>query len=173
MKLAKLLHQKKEHILKRWFSLIIEDYPLNVSNFLKHEKDRFMNPVGYTISTGIEILFDEITHEANSDRIIAALDGIIRIRAVQDFTPSQAPAFVLLLKKATRDELRVYDEGLKTEGKPGLLEELLQFETRIDGIASLAFDIYIKCRDDINRIKIGEANAERDMAKRLMRIKRL
>jgi hypothetical protein len=46
----------------------------------------------------------------------------------------------------------------------------LQFETRIDGLASLTFDVYVKCRDDINRIKVGEANAERAMEKQRTRI---
>jgi hypothetical protein len=53
-----------------------------------------------------------------------------------------------------------------------LHEELLQFETRVDGLASLAFDVYVKCRDDINRIKVGEANAKKAMARQPMRIMR-
>ena len=100
MKLSNLLQQKKEHILKRWFSFILGIYPPDVSNFLKLEKDRFMNPVGYTITTGMETLFDEVTHGTNSERISSALDSIIRIFAVQDFSPSQVLAFVFLLKKS-------------------------------------------------------------------------
>jgi hypothetical protein len=170
MNLKILLQKKKEHILKRWFSLILEAYPPDVSNFLKLEKDRFANPVGYAISTGTETLLDEVIHGADSDRIISALDSIIRIRAVQDFTPSQALAFVFLLKKAVREELKIKGSGFTTLDSSELYEEFLQFETRIDGLASLAFDVYVKCRDDINRIKVGEANAERVMAKHLMRI---
>ncbi len=169
MKLTTLLEQKKEHILKRWFSLILEAYPPDVAIFLKHEKDRFTNPVGYAISTGTEALLDEVIHGAKSDRIISALDSIIRIRAVQDFTPSQALAVVFLLKKAVREELKIKDSGFTSLDPPELYEELLQFETRIDGLASLAFDVYVKCRDDINRIKVGEANAERTMARQLTR----
>jgi hypothetical protein len=170
MKLTTLLEQKKEHILKRWFSLILEAYPPDVANFLKHEKDRFTNPVGYAISTGTEALLDEVIHGAKSDRIISALDSIIRIRAVQDFTPSQALAFVFLLKKAVREELKIKDSGFTSLDPPELHEELLQFETRIDGLASLAFDVYVKCRDDINRIKVGAANAEQAMGKQRTRI---
>lgn len=131
-----------------------------------------MNPVGYTISTGMETLFDEVTHGTNSERISSALDSIIRIFAVQDFSPSQVLAFVFLLKKAVQEELKINDERFRTEVTRELLGELLQFETRIDGLASLAFDVYVKCRDDINRIKVSAANTERVMAMHLMRIKR-
>lgn len=172
MKLNTLLQQKKEHILKRWFSLILEAYPPDVANFMKHEKDRFTNPVGYAISTGTAALLDEVTHGADSDRLISALDSIIRIRAVQGFTPSQALAFVFLLKKAVWEELKIKDSGFTILDPPELYEELLQFETRVDGLASLAFDVYVKCRDDINRIKVGEVNAQQAMARQPMRIMR-
>jgi hypothetical protein len=170
MKITTLLEQKKEHILKRWFSLILEAYPPDIANFLKHEKDRFANPVGYAISTGTEALLDQVIHGKNSDMIIPALDGIIRIRTVQDFTPSQALAFVFLLKKAVREELKTKDSGCTSLDPPELYEELLQFEARIDSLASVAFDVYTKCREDIDRIKIGKANAERAMKKQRTRI---
>jgi hypothetical protein len=164
MNLSTLLEQKRKGILKRWYSCIMESYPTDVSSFLISEKDRFANPVGYTILSGIETLFDEVTHGTNHDRVINALDSIIRIRAVQDFTPSQAIAFVSLLKTAVRVELKLDDAS-------EMFEELLQFDTRIDDLASLASDIYVKCRDDINRIKVGKANAERATAMRLNKVK--
>jgi hypothetical protein len=134
--------------------------------------DESLRSVFFIISTGTEALLDEVIHGADSDRIISALDSIIRIRAVQDFTPSQALAFVFLLKKAVREELKIKDSGFTKLDLPELHEELLHFETRIDGLASLAFDVYVKCRDDINRIKVGKANAERAMARQPMRIMR-
>jgi len=50
MVLEHLLSQKRAAILGRWFQLILETYPADTSRFLKKEKDRFVNPVGYTIS---------------------------------------------------------------------------------------------------------------------------
>jgi hypothetical protein len=166
------LAEKKDALLARWFRLIIESYPPDLSNFLSLEKDRFANPVGYTISHGIAVLADELIHEVGSDRVIEALDSIIRIRAIQEFTPSQALAFIFLLKKAVREELNIDNVERTAQDKIRLLGELLQLETKIDGLASLAFDVYVKCRDDINRIKVDEAHAERAMAMRLMRMMR-
>jgi hypothetical protein len=171
MKLNTLLQEKESDILKRWISLTLETYPPDVSGFLKLEKDRFTNPVGYATSTGSETLLNELIFGENTDKIISALDSIIKIRAVQDFTPSQAIAFIFLLKKAVREELKLRSEGLKTEDEREILEELVFFETKIDRLATLAFDVYVKCRDNILRIRMDEARAERVMADRLMRLR--
>lgn len=160
MRLPALLEQKRTGILKRWYSLIVESYPPDVSSFLTSEKDRFANPVRHTILTGLETLLNEITHDASREMIISSLDKIIRIRAVQGFTPSQAVAFVFLLKTAVRDELDV-------DKKSEISDELSQLETKIDNLASLASEVYTRCRQDIDRIKAREAGSRRFIENRL------
>jgi hypothetical protein len=155
------LIEKKRDILKRWIFLTLETYPPDVSNFLKREKDRFANPVGYTITKGSETLFDEITHGENTAEIISALDSIIRIRVVQDFTPSQAIDFISFLKKAVREELKIGCEKLNTDIENEIIEDLAFFEAKIDKLVSVAFDVYAKCHDDINRIKMGSSSTGR------------
>jgi len=150
MKLENLLSQKRAAILERWFHLILEAYPIDTSTFLKKQKDRFANPVGYTISQGIEGLFEELLQGMDSDKVSSFLDNIVRVRAVQDFSPSQAMAFIFLLKKVIREEL-------KSEMREnGLAEELLIFESKIDALALLSFDIYMKCREKIYEIRVNE-----------------
>ena len=162
MVLEHLLPQKRAAILERWFQLILETYPADTSRFLKQEKDRFINPVGYTISQEIEALYDELLQEMNSDKLAACLDNIIRIRAVQDFSPSQTIAFIFLLKKAIREELT-------SEIKENrVFEELLEFEARIDKLVLLAFDIYMKCREKVFEIRLNEAKAERERVLKLL-----
>lgn len=164
MQLKTFLKQKKHTILKKWFDLIRETYPPDTANFLRQGEDRFANPAGYIITQGIEILFDELIQETNSDRVIQALDSIIRIRAVQDFTPSQATAFVFLFKQVIRDGL---EPDIQRER---LSNEFLAFEARIDAMALSAFDVYMKCREEIHRIRMNEAMTEREMALRLLRM---
>ncbi len=131
----------------------MESYPGD-SLFLKQEKDRFANPVGYTISQEIETLYEGLLQGVASDKLITSLDNIIRIRAVQDFSPSQAVSFVFRLKQAIRDEL---DKEIH-EGQ--ISKELLKFESKIDELALLAFDIYMKCRENIYEIRVNKLKAE-------------
>ena len=90
MKLNSLLANKKASILEKWFDVIIESYPPDTSNFLKNQSNRFANPIGSTISKGIEDIFDELLRGLNKEKTSQFLDNMVRIRAVQDFTPSQA-----------------------------------------------------------------------------------
>ena len=150
MKLENLLSEKRSVILKKWFYLILETYPADTSKFLKNEKNRFTNPVGYTISKEIEAIYEELLHGMDSDKIFPLLDNIIRIRAIQSFSPSQAIVFTFLLKKAIREEL-------ESEIRENcIFEELLEFESRIDKLALLSFDIYMKCREKLYEIRAEE-----------------
>ena len=145
-----LLSQRKASILEKWFDLILESYPANSRSFFKQEKDQFANPVGFTISHEIETIYEELLRETDCNKLAASLESIIKIRAVQDFTPYQAVAFVFDLKKAIRDDI----EGDLME-KP-VFEELLKFEDKIDQTALIAFEIYMRCREMIHEIRVNE-----------------
>ncbi len=151
MKLTKLLAQKKAPIVGRWLDLIFETYPDDAQRFLTKQKDRFANPVGTTISKEIENLYDELIEGLEPDRVSPLLDRIIRIRAIQDFSPSQALNFVFLLKKAIKKETS--NEILEDN----LSEDLAIMESRIDDLALLAFDIYMNCREKLYDIRANEA----------------
>ena len=152
MDLKRLLQERKTTIVKRWFDAVTEAYPDDTSRFLKKRKDQFTNPVGYTISDGLEHLFDALLQGMLEDKVSAFLDSIIRIRAVQDFTPSEAVAFIFRLKKVIRQELG--DDILKQQG---MSEALATCDSAIDDLALYAFDIYMKCREKIYELKANEA----------------
>ncbi|MBW2145835.1 MAG: RsbRD N-terminal domain-containing protein [Deltaproteobacteria bacterium] len=150
MKLENLLSQKKSIVLKKWFYLILETYPADTSRFLKKEKNPFANPVGHTISKEMEALYEELIRGMDYDKVSPFLDNIIRIRAIQNFSPSRAIAFVFLLKKVIRDELG------KEIKENRLFEKLVEFESRVDELALLSFDIYMKCREKLYEIRANE-----------------
>ena len=151
MKLEKFLSQKRSAILDRWLQLILETYPAGSMRFLKKQKDQFANPVGHTISKETENLYQELLRGIETEKVSPILDRMIRIRAIQDFTPSQAVVFIFLLKKVIREEL-------ETEiSENHLYGELLLFESKIDDLAFLGFDIYMKCREKIFEIRANEA----------------
>ncbi|OGW50293.1 MAG: hypothetical protein A2Z50_01625 [Nitrospirae bacterium RBG_19FT_COMBO_42_15] len=151
MNLTNLLSSKKEAVLKRWFDDVLSLYPVQTSNFLKTQKDPFANPIGQTIFHGIEGLFNEIvSSETESKDISAFLENVIKISAIQDFTASKAMGFIFSLKKAVR-------EALNEEINEGsLYPELLILDDRIDKIALLSFDIYMKSREKLYEIKANE-----------------
>jgi hypothetical protein len=105
MKLEKLLSEQSSTILKRWLQLILETYPSDTQRFLKKQKDQFANPVRDTISKEIKNIYRELLQGIDREKVSPSLDRIIRIRAVQDFSPSQAIFFVFLLKKVIREVL--------------------------------------------------------------------
>jgi len=150
MSLEKLLSDKRSTIIKKWRELLIGSYPIDAQRFLKKEKNRFSNPVGQTIAEDVEILYDELTVGNNTDKISSSLDNIIRIRAIQDFKPSQAVGFVLQLKKLIQNEL-----GADSR-ESGIQNALEVLEERIDNAALLAFDIYSQCRQKLYEIRVNE-----------------
>ncbi len=158
MTLEKFLSEKRSDILKKWFDLILETYPADTSTFLRSQKDPFTNPVGQTIYQGMGNILDELIGSASGD-LSEFLDNIIRVRAVQDFSPSQAVSFVFSLKKVVRGALK--------EGFQGNFpyEELLALEGRIDALALSSFDLFMKCREKLYDIK---ANEMRNMTFRLL-----
>lgn len=151
MKLAHLLAQKKSDIVDRWLQLIYERYPPETAIFLRKEKDRFDNPVGYRISEGIKGLYEALLTEMDAEQLKGFLDEIIRIKAIQDFSPSQALAFIFLLKNVLRQEL-----ASELEEERHLAEELREFESCIDGLALLGFEVYMQRRERLYEIRVVE-----------------
>lgn len=151
MKINHLLLEKKAVIIKKWFDLILKTYPSDTANFLRSHTNRFSNPVGHTISRAIEGLFEELLQGTDSNRIASCLDNIIRIRALQELTPSRALAFIFILKKVIREELA------KEIREHNLFKELLILESKVDDIANTSFDIFMKCREKLYELKAREA----------------
>jgi hypothetical protein len=150
MSLEKLLVKNKSTILSRWFDSILETYPSDTKEFLRTKKDRFDNPVAHRISSGIEGIFEQILNDAKVEDASPFLDKVIRVRAVQDFTPSQALAFIFDLKTLVIEEIVGDTRGGQ------LSEELRMFERKIDQMGLLAMDIYMKCREEIYELRVNE-----------------
>jgi RsbT co-antagonist protein rsbRD N-terminal domain len=143
-------YKGKTSILDRWFDAALEMYPAGTSSYLKDQKDRFANPVGQTIAQGLGGLLDELLEMPGSERTSHFLENIMKVKAVQEFSPSQAISFIFLLKKVIRETI-----GKKVEDRP-MFDEMLAFESRIDSLALLAFDIYMRCREKIFEIRANE-----------------
>lgn len=155
MSLEKLLTDKRSAIISKWRNLIIGSYPTDTQRFLKKEKNQFANPVGKTLVEDVEILYDALTTGEYTDKISASFDNIIRIRAVQNFKPSQAVGFVLQLKKLVRDELEE-----SSQDPAALQDEIAALEERIENAALLAFDIYNQCCRKLYELRVNETKRQ-------------
>jgi len=145
-----LLLQNRSAIVQKWFDRIVKTYPANSQKFIEQQKDRFANPVGSIILQGIEGLYEELLREMDSEKVTKYLDPVMRIQAVQGFSPSEALSFIPSLKKIVREELSREIQERR------LFEELGEFESKIDRLTLLAFDSYMKCREKIYEIRVEE-----------------
>lgn len=154
-KLKDILREKKPAILKRWFDVIMETYPTEAAGFLKGTKNRFTGPVGYTIHEGIDGLIEGLIGEVPFEEVSPFLDDIIKIRAVQNFSPSQAVAFIFYLKRIISEELQNMSDA------HGVVDAatLSALESKIDTLALMSFDTYMKSREKIYELKADEAKS--------------
>ena len=144
-----MLDRKKKAVLDRWFQAVADSYPAETSLFLRSRQDRFANPVGAAVQGGLKGLLEGLLADGDSEKLAPFLDDIVRIRAVQKFTPSEAVSFIFALKGIIR-EMAAEEKG---EGDPAGIETM---EARIDRLALQAFDNYSACREKLYEIKLRE-----------------
>ncbi len=151
--LRELLIKRKSAIVDKWVQRILCYYPAEGLKFFASQKDRFANPVGYTINVTAGAVFDKLTGDIDPRVTETLLKDVVRIRAVQEFSPSQALRFVFDLKDIVRDEID------KDPGGSIAVSELVEFESRVDGLALTAFDSYMEAREKLFRIRLDEVKA--------------
>ena len=154
MNLSELLGKERPAVLKVWRKRIAETYPPQTAKFVLSPKDASRNPIGHTITEGTEAVYDALLGNADRGALEESLDGLVRLRAVQDFRPSEAVGFVFQLRAAAEDVLA---------GHPDVLPEL---SDRIEEIALAAFDVYSACREKIYELR---AKQMRDRSYMLMK----
>lgn len=148
--LRQRLSERVDAVVDRWFTDVLAGYPSDAAAAFGRERDRFANPVGYSLRVGTRAIFDAVLDGADPDCIRQALEEIVRIRAVQQFVTPEAVAFVFRLKVAVREELGA------ALADPRVAAELRQLEDRIDRVALVAFEIFTEYRARISELRINE-----------------
>jgi len=143
MDLNKKLVGRKKQISAKWLDALLNTYKSQGAKFFKETGNEFANPVGTTFHASLDSLVDFLLQEDGSDGIENAVDGIVRIRAVQGFAPSVATGFVFVIRTILKEEagsdLRTA-EGAEAWGR---------IEARIDEMTCMAFNLYMQCREKI------------------------
>jgi len=148
MNLSDILQENKKQIVSIWIDRTLDSY--TSSGFFKKSLDTIANPIGANIREGLSKIFDLLLSEGQPARYSEPLDQVIRIRAIQDFTPSQAVVPFLELKWIIR---QVLNDSKKTKS---LVHELDNLDCEIDRLALAAFDIYMECRERLYQVRIKE-----------------
>jgi hypothetical protein len=130
-------------MLDRWLALALEFHSADTVRFLGKEKDPFRNPVGHTLRENLAVLLEQLLGSMEAEPAQAAVGNILRIRAVQDLTASQAVQFVFQLRPILR------------QFQPAADYEVL--DGRIDQLALWAFEEYVRCRERLADIRIRES----------------
>jgi hypothetical protein len=148
MSIETLLALKKKAIVQKWIDQVLDSY--GSPDFFKKQKDRFANPIGSTVSEGLQNIFAILVEERDIAEAAKPLEDIIKIRAVQEFTPSVAVSFVYVLKNIVREEL------VREKDREEVLSLLSVLDYRIDKIALMAFDLYMNSRERLHQIRVNE-----------------
>ncbi|MCX7822257.1 MAG: RsbRD N-terminal domain-containing protein [Syntrophobacterales bacterium] len=145
MRWVDTLERNKQKVIETWFQKIIETYPEETAKFLKAQKNPFLNPVGGAIREGLEGIVNWIISGGKSEEVIPFLDRIIRIRAIQEFKPSEALQFIIELKVIIRN-ICSQESSVGLEAVDALVDKLLME----------SFDVFSKCREDLYEIRVQE-----------------
>lgn len=164
--LKSLLARKREAVTERWLSQILPGDPKK-SPFpqVRRQKDPFANPMVHKLTVGTRAVVDALLAGAQPAEVQGPLEEMVKLRSIQDQTPAQAVSFIFELKDAISDELK---NQLKDDVPAA---ELIELFGRIDQLALLAFDIYMRCRERICEIRVNEA--KRHVSGLLRRAERL
>ena len=145
-----LLKEKQSEIIGLWRDRIFESYHPDGRRFFQSEKDRFNNPVGTCIKRETETIYSGLLEKKEMSYFVKPMDNFIRIRSVQDFSASEAINFMYLLKES------ILERCASELNEVAILNEWMEFEKEVDRLTFLAFDIYMNCREQINRIRVDE-----------------
>jgi hypothetical protein len=141
---VKLTQEQRNEMLARWFDRIVDHYPAETASFLRGQPDPFANPVGAGLREELEPILTGVLDDRDPAEQGSALDRIVRVRALQEMSPSQAVAFVLYLKE-------IFGEVVgATDGARWI------FDNRVDRLLLEAFDVYNRCREQVYDIRVKE-----------------
>ena len=148
--LADFFQKNREAITERWLELTLATYRSDSAGFMLAQKNRFANPVGQTLIEETAAIVNGLFGDADPADLCGHLEEIIKVRAIQEFSPSQAVSFVFLLKDAIREETAALSVAEEAR------EELKEIEDRIDQMALFAFDISVKWREQVYNLRLQE-----------------
>lgn len=151
MNLRQRLMEKKSSIVTTWRDAALV-FPAGAGpDFLEKQRTLVVDAMGYGLEQGMGGLFEALLQGVILDDVSRFLDSMVRIRAASDFTASQSVAFIFEVKKVVRKEL-----GNEALNDLQLQEELSVWDSVVDDLVLFAFNIYVRCRENVLDAKAKE-----------------
>lgn len=151
MKAIDIFRNHKGEVVRLWTEAVFKTYPFETTGFLRTKEDPFGNPVAHMTKEAAGALYDAVIGESvHIEATRNALDRFIKLRAVQQFTPSQGLGVFNLMKPILRKHVMPELVAKK------LLTDYLETESRLDTVTLLAFDMYVKDREVLAQSRITE-----------------
>jgi len=147
---GELMRQNEDAIVQRWLEGILATYPTESAAAFTRQKNQFANPVGHGLRVATRKIFDAMLDRSDAETIHESLHEIIKVRAIQQFSAAQAVGFVFQLRQAVRTELGTAPRDAS------FARELARFDEQIDRMALAAFDIFVKCREQVFELRVNE-----------------
>ncbi|MGC8643958.1 MAG: RsbRD N-terminal domain-containing protein [Isosphaeraceae bacterium] len=150
VKFVECLEQKRAAIATRWLAVALSAYPAPAAELFQRERDPFANPVGAALRVGLGAALEALVQGREPTDVAACLDDILKMRAAQDLTPTQALSLIFSLKEISRAELQGDGRGSVFSS------ELAALDKQIDQLALAAFDRYVGHRGRIYELRVRE-----------------
>ena len=158
------LARQEDDIARQWLEKTGRSYPSKTAAFVAAQEDPFANPVGdrarRTARAFARVLVTPCPLPEEEEELTAAVEDLMRVRAVQALTPEEAVGPFFFMKAILRASAAAVRGG---ETAAGGLSEL---EARVDGIVLAAFGHYSRCRETLFAIRADE------MQRRQLRLSR-
>jgi len=151
--LAEAFRCHHEKIVERWVKYALSNY--QSPDFFLRQGDPFANPVGGAVRQAFGQLLPLLAKKPERRELSEILEHIVRIRAVQGLSPSQALAPVYAVKHIVREVLAADKE------RAALTADLYDFDFAVDVAMLAAVDLYMEARERLYATRLAEFKSGR------------
>jgi hypothetical protein len=163
----KALALREEDIARQWLERICADYPPEAAAFIAAQTDPFANPLGDRLRSAARafarVLIAPNPLPEEEDNLAAALEELMRVRALQAFTPEKALGVFFDMKEILRAALAAVSGWETAAG------ELRKLDARVDRTVLTAFGQYSRCRETLSAIRENEIRRRQTRLSRFCR----
>lgn len=161
--LHEVLSPHKEAIAERWKGIVHGTYPFDTVGFLRTQTNQFANPVGHRTNEAALAIVDVVFSDHPAEEpLLRAVEEIIQVRAIQEFSPEAAVGIFFAIKEIVREIVDGSGRGAECR------VALQAMDSRIDAVVLMAFGVYARLRERLHLIRVDEIKRSTSQLQRLV-----